>query len=374
MLQPGSMISVYKVEALIGKGGMGEVYKGFDTTLNRPVAIKALNPDLTTDTEFLQRFHHEAQIQASLNHPNIISLYALPEVFGSYYMILEYASGITIRDLIKKTGPIPEKRVLPILTQILEGLALAHRNGIIHRDIKPTNIIVGEEDRVKILDFGIARLIGDKGLTKKGHNVGTLYYMSPEQVHEERDLDGRTDIFSLGVTFFEMLTGRIPYNVETGSDYSIKDEIVKEPIPDPRKYYEFITDNTVQILRSMVAKNKEDRFASCEEVLEALQGERRFHQTHAEDDYSSSVPVSSGSNTKKPNSYLVVSVVLNVLMPFSAIIPLIYAFKCNTAIAKGDLAKAVQYSKIAKIWLWISIGFHVFCVFIYLLSEEFGVF
>ena len=129
MLQPGSMISVYKVEALIGKGGMGEVYKGFDTTLNRPVAIKALNPDLTTDTEFLQRFHHEAQIQASLNHPNIISLYALPEVFGSYYMILEYASGITIRDLIKKTGPIPEKRVLPILTQILEGLALATATG-----------------------------------------------------------------------------------------------------------------------------------------------------------------------------------------------------------------------------------------------------
>ena len=210
---------------------------------------------------------------------------------------------------------------------------------------------------MKILDFGIARLIGDKGLTKKGHNVGTLYYMSPEQVHEERDLDGRTEIFSLGVTLFELLTGRFPYNVETGSDYSLKDEIVKEPIPDPRKYYEFITDNTVQILRSMVAKNKEDRFASCEEVLEALQGGRRFSEPPPK-------PIPVLNTGKKTDTYLVGSILLTIFMLPFGIVPLVNSIMCNTALAEGDHAKAQKYSRRAKLWLLIFLGISALSIII----------
>lgn len=268
MLAPGSLISNYRVEELVGEGGMGAVYKGYDTALNRPVAIKALNPELTSNPNFIARFRQEAQIQARLNHPQIVSLFALTEEFGSHYMIMEYAPGRTLRELINTIGPIPEKRAVNILFQVLEGLKFAHSRGIIHRDIKPSNIVVDKDDNVKILDFGIARIMGEQGLTSTGQNLGTVYYMSPEQVRAEKDIDGRSDIFNLGVTFFEMLTGRTPYNTDTASDYTIMDEIVKRPLDDPRKYYEHISENTVTVLRMMVEKERDKRFASprcCDE-------------------------------------------------------------------------------------------------------------
>lgn len=363
MLVPGSMISNYRVEALIGKGGMGEVYKGYDTALNRPVAIKALNPELTSDANFVQRFRNEAKIQASLNHPNIVSLYTLSEEFGAYYMILEYAAGDTLRELIARIGPIPEKRAVNILSQILSALSLAHSHGVIHRDIKPTNIVVGANDQVKILDFGIARLIGDKGLTKTGQNVGTVYYMSPEQVRAEKDLDGRSDIFSLGVTFFEMLAGRVPYNVETASDYAIMDEIVKEPVPDPRKNYEFISENSVLVLRAMVAKDKEQRFGSCDEVLRALRGDYeipepeaaapqpvfQFHNAYgAPEPLPASQPLPAAL---RPKNYMVWSIIATLLYFPLGLIPLVNSIGCANANSVGDPAKAAKYSRRAKNWL-----------------------
>lgn len=379
MLVPGSMISNYRVEALIGKGGMGEVYKGFDTALNRPVAIKALNPELTTDADFVQRFRNEAKIQASLNHPNIVSLYTLSEEFGTFYMILEYASGDTLRELIARIGPIPEKRALNILSQVLSALSLAHSHGIIHRDIKPTNIVVGANDQVKILDFGIARLIGDKGLTKTGQNVGTVYYMSPEQVRAEKDLDGRSDIFSLGVTFFEMLAGRVPYNVETASDYAIMDEIVKEPVPDPRKYYEFISDNSVRVLRTMVAKDREQRFGSCDEVLQALQGDFRLPEPQvfeahlaAPQPYSAAGPEIQAGPPPKTYMAEAILVTLFCCMPFG-VAAIVNAAQASSAIKLGDLEKARAAAIKAKSFVntsfWLGLVFGIISIIINLSSS-----
>ena len=237
MLAPGSMVSGYRIEEMIGKGGMGAVYRARDTALDRLVAIKALNPELSANSEFLKRFRQEAQIQAKLNHPNIVGLFALTEEFGTHYMVMEYAPGRTLKEFINSIGPIPEKRAIPILSQVLNALDFAHKRGIIHRDIKPSNIIVDSDDNVKILDFGIARVMGEQGLTRTGQNIGTVYYMSPEQVRADKDIDARSDIFNLGITFYEMLTGRTPYNTDTASDYTIMDEIVNKPLEDPRKYY-----------------------------------------------------------------------------------------------------------------------------------------
>ncbi len=379
MLVPGSMISNYRVEALIGKGGMGEVYKGYDTALNRPVAIKALNPELTSDANFVQRFRNEAKIQASLNHPNIVSLYTLSEEFGAYYMILEYAAGDTLRELIARIGPIPEKRAVNILSQILSALSLAHSHGVIHRDIKPTNIVVGANDQVKILDFGIARLIGDKGLTKTGQNVGTVYYMSPEQVRAEKDLDGRSDIFSLGVTFFEMLAGRVPYNVETASDYAIMDEIVKEPVPDPRKYYEFISDNSVRVLRTMVAKDREQRFGSCDEVLQALQGDFRLPEPQvfeahlaAPQPYSAAGPEIQAGPPPKTYMAEAILVTLFCCMPFG-VAAIVNAAQASSAIKLGDLEKARAAAIKAKSFVntsfWLGLVFGIISIIINLSSS-----
>lgn len=270
MLNPGAIIQNYKVISLIGEGGMGAVYECEDQALGRTVAIKELNNILTTDQSFVQRFRQEAQLQAKLVHPGIISLHTFFEESGQYYMVMEYAEGRTIKDLIRKVGPIKEERAIFILKQILQALAYAHSRNIIHRDIKPANIIINRDDEVKILDFGIARMMGERGLTQTGQQLGTVTYMSPEQVKALKDIDGRSDIYSTGVTFFEMLSGRLPYDTKTDSDYDIMNQIVQSALPDPRSYYPHISEHAVMILNKMLEKDRDQRFSSANQVLQAL--------------------------------------------------------------------------------------------------------
>lgn len=267
MHSPGTMIQQYKVVSQLGKGGMGEVYKCEDQMLGRFVAIKELSSVLTTDANFVQRFRQEAQLQAKLSHPHIVGLYSFFEEFGQYYMVMEYAEGKTLKDLIREIGPIPEKRALNILKQILDALEYAHSKNIIHRDIKPVNIILEENDQVKILDFGIARMLGEKGLTQTGQQLGTVTYMSPEQVKALKDIDARSDIYSLGVTLFEMLSGRLPYDTNTDSDYDIMNQIVQSALPDPRSYYPHITEHTVKLLTNMLVKERDNRYGSAKSVM-----------------------------------------------------------------------------------------------------------
>ncbi len=258
-LQAGTILRDYKIEKLLGKGGMGTVYLAKDSSLDRYVAIKELNPVLSADADLIARFHNEAKLQAKLIHTNIAVLYNFFEQDGRYFMVMEYAEGMTLKEIIGQTGPIPEVRAINIIKQVVSALEYAHGMGIVHRDIKPSNIILDDTDKVKILDFGIARVMGERGLTQTGQQIGTVAYMSPEQVQAKKDIDGKTDIYSLGVTLYEMLSGRMPYDLDSQSDYEVMDSIVKIPLPDPRKNYPYISDNTVEILARMTEKDRHKR-------------------------------------------------------------------------------------------------------------------
>jgi serine/threonine protein kinase len=262
-LETGHRFRDYEIIDMIGSGGMGEVYLAKELLIERQVAIKRLNPILTQDDQFATRFRNEAQILAKLSHPNIVNIINFVREEGEYLMVLEYATGITLRDLIQRTGPIPESRSIRIFDQVASALAYAHSRGIIHRDVKPGNIMVDvqEGDRVKVMDFGIARFASDSHLTKTGSTLGTVRYMSPEQILSPRDMDLRSDIYSAGVVLYEMLSGRLPYeyNEHTDSEFLIQQLIVNQPIPDPRMVYGFISDATVAWLMAMTRKNRDER-------------------------------------------------------------------------------------------------------------------
>ncbi|GBD89136.1 serine/threonine-protein kinase PrkC [bacterium BMS3Abin03] len=260
----------YKIIKKLGEGGMGTVYLANDEMLDRKVAIKVLNPILTKDSHFTERFRHEAKIQASLIHPNIVTLYNYFYEGDNYCMVMEYVDGIMLKQLISNTGPLPEQRAIWILNQMLEAVGYAHKKGIIHRDIKPSNILIAGDDTVKILDFGIAKILQDKGLTKTGTKMGTIYYMSPEQIKAVKDIDNRTDIYSLGVTFYEMLSGRVPFNVDTDSDFEIMNEIVSGEIKDPRGFYPHISEWVVNVLFASVKKDRNERIADTDEFIKLL--------------------------------------------------------------------------------------------------------
>ncbi len=274
-LIPGTRIRDYEIVRLIGSGGMGEVWLAHETMLDREVAIKRLNFELTRDPHFAARFQNEARIQAKLNHPNIVGMYNFFAEAGQFYMVLECAPGITLRELIDRTGPIPEQRTLGILNQIGAALGYAHAKGIIHRDVKPSNIMVDpdHQDHVKMMDFGIARLLSEGHLTRTGTRLGTMHYMSPEQVLADKEIDARSDVYSAGVVLYEMLSGRLPFNADTDSEYVIQNKIVTEEIPDPRNVYPGISESSVSMLRSLTQKRREYRPVSIMQALKSKEPE-----------------------------------------------------------------------------------------------------
>ena len=253
----------FEIIKKLGEGGMGSVYLAKDKMLARKVAIKFLNPLLTADQQFVERFQQEAKVHASLMHTNIVSLHAFFEEEGNYYMIMEYARGETLKSIIQKTGLIPDQRAIKIMSQILEGVGYAHQKGIVHRDLKPSNIMLDENDAVKIMDFGIAKVLGDRGMTKTGTKMGTIYYMSPEQIRAAKDIDQRTDIYSLGIVLYEMLTGKLPFNTNTESDYEVMNEIVLGSIGDPRTIVNNISEQTALVVQKMCEKKKDNRYVTC---------------------------------------------------------------------------------------------------------------
>lgn len=278
VLSPNRTIRDFTITELIGKGGMGEIYLAKDINLNRDVAIKVLKSELTNDPSFAKRFINEARVQAMLIHANIVTLYSFFEEAGHYYMVMEHAPGTTLDTLIKQINIIPEPRALNIFRQICEALDFAHKKDIVHRDIKPSNIMVDIEknDNVKILDFGIARILSDARLTRTGTMLGTVNYMSPEQVLAEKDIDHRSDIFSAGILLYEMLTGRLPYDVDTESQFNIQEQIIYEDIPDPLQFYEFIRPSTINLLEALTQKKRDDRPNS---ILQAYQDNFKYTDT-----------------------------------------------------------------------------------------------
>lgn len=274
----GKKIQNYEIISLLGEGGMGKVYLARHLTLERKVAVKVLNPEFIFNEELRQRFINEAKVLSTLTHQNIVTLYDFTEFEENLVIIMEYIEGNSLENIIRNvTGAIPEARAINIFSQILNAFSFAHNKGIVHRDIKPSNILLQSDDVPKILDFGIAKILhGDMSLTKTGTKIGTIFYMSPEQILG-RPVDFRTDIYSLGVTLFEMLSGRKPYDEEITSEYLIQEKIVKEPLPSIRSIYPAVSEKMEFIVNKATAKYPDERFRSCDEFKSALlQG---YHQT-----------------------------------------------------------------------------------------------
>ena len=267
-LAVGETISRYSILGEIGRGGMGLVYQAKDIKLERIVALKVLLPEAIEDEQALKRFVLEAKTASSLNHPNITTIYEFDEAEGLHFISMEYVPGDNLEDMLKK-GALSIKNVLDIACQISEGLAHAHRNNVIHRDIKASNIKVTTEGKVKIMDFGIAKLINKPTVTKPGSTLGTLCYMSPEQA-SQAPIDHRSDIFSFGVLLYEMTTGTLPFtgDYELAILYSIMNET-----PTPVTQINSNAPETLEpIINKALEKQRENRFQNMDEMLEELRG------------------------------------------------------------------------------------------------------
>lgn len=264
-------IQNYKIISQIAEGGMGTVFYGEHITLNRPVAIKQLHSNFTNNSDFRDRFVNEAMILAQLNHSNIITIYDLIEDKGSFYIVMEYVQGDTLDNIMQIfNSPFQTQRAVYIFKQILEAFDYAHKRGIIHRDIKPSNIILEGGDKPKILDFGIAKLVNSNlHLTKAGTRMGSVYYMSPEQVMGY-DVDNRSDIYSLGIVLYEMLTRSLPYNIQTDTEYAIMENIMKVEIPNLSQIRSDVDSNLSFAIQKACSKDANMRFSTCTEFLEAL--------------------------------------------------------------------------------------------------------
>jgi len=259
----GQIISHYKILEKLGEGGMGVVYKAFDTKLEREVALKFLLSHHSHENAIIKRFEREAKAAAALNHPNIVTIHEIKEFERQIFISMEYVKGSSLRDHIKN-GPLPLPFVLDVIFQLCDGLKKAHQAGIIHRDIKPENILIDEEGRVRIVDFGLAKLKGVTKLTKDTSTLGTVYYMSPEQVVGE-ETDHRTDIWSLGVVLYEMLTGQLPFK---GEFEQVVLAAIKTEEPKPLK--EICTDipeELEQIVIKALTKNPDERYQQINELI-----------------------------------------------------------------------------------------------------------
>ena len=262
----------YEIESELGRGGMGVVYRAFESALNRHVAIKELSPSLAHDPQLVERFLREARSMAALSDPHIIQIYYIgtDEATQQPFFAMEYVDGESLSTILKRDGALSVENTLKILHQTAQGLATAHDRGVIHRDIKPGNLMLSERGQVKIADFGIALATQDisKKLTSTGEFVGTPGYLSPE-VCLGKPIDQRSDIFSLGIVMFEMLTGRTPFSDE--SPLGLMLEVVKAEIPDVQQLNGEVDAQTAAILMRMVAKEPEQRFQSCHDLVAALE-------------------------------------------------------------------------------------------------------
>jgi len=268
----GQTISNYKILRQIGSGGMGMVYLAQHTALERYAAVKVLNPEYSGNKFFKDRFLNEATTLAKLNHPNIVTLYDFIELDGKLLIIMEYVEGQTLDVFIEKNNFKDEEFAVEMISRVLDGLSYAHKQMVVHRDIKPSNIILGENNISKILDFGIAKLTqSNANLTKAGTKMGSLNYMSPEQVLG-KDVDARSDIYSLGITLYELLASRLPFDTNTESDFLIQNRIVNETLPDIRSIKPDVSQKLADAIRIATEKDPSNRFQNCGEFKEYITG------------------------------------------------------------------------------------------------------
>ncbi|MGN0327055.1 MAG: Stk1 family PASTA domain-containing Ser/Thr kinase [Lachnospiraceae bacterium] len=266
MIKAGTMIADrYEILEKIGTGGMSDVYRAKCHKLNRYVAVKALKQEFSENKDFVSKFRVEAQAAAGLMHPNIVNVYDVGEENGIHYIVMELVEGITLKKYIEKKARLSVKEAVSIAIQVAMGIEAAHNNHIIHRDIKPQNIIISKEGKVKVTDFGIAKAATSNTITS--NVMGSVHYTSPEQVRGGFS-DEKSDIYSLGITLFEMLTGRVPFNGETTVAVAIKH--IQEPMPSVREFVPEIPISVEQIVKKCTQKSPDRRYQSAPELIEDL--------------------------------------------------------------------------------------------------------
>ncbi len=271
----GKEVGPYRVLQKIAQGGMSSVYKGLHIDLEQEVAIKVLSCESFEDPCLRERFINEAKIQAKLSHPNVIKTLNYLEQDGSIFLVMEYVNGETLDVLLKKIGPLPLERAVVIFMGVLDAIDFMHSKGIIHRDIKPANIMLAYDRFVKVMDFGIAKMMGEKGKTRAGIRIGTLWYMSPEQIRGE-EATALTDIYSLGVTLYQMVTGRVPFTGELEFDI-MRGHLEETPVP-PWKINRDVPKELGETILKALAKKPADRYQSIREFSEALRSFMKMHE------------------------------------------------------------------------------------------------
>jgi eukaryotic-like serine/threonine-protein kinase len=262
----------YEIQREIAQGGMAEVYLAHDQLLNRPVALKALFPEYAREPSFVERFRREAQAAANLNHPNIVAIYDWGQEDGTYFIVMEYVEGRSLRDLIRSEAPLDPNQAAEITAEIASALGFAHRNGVVHRDVKPGNVLLTRSGTVKVTDFGIARAGTSDGLTQTGSVMGTATYFSPEQA-QGLPVDGRSDVYALGVVLYEMVTGIAPFTAD--SPVSVAYKHVREEAVLPSERNPDVPPDLEHIIVTALAKAPENRYQTADDMRSDLLRFRR---------------------------------------------------------------------------------------------------
>lgn len=305
MITKGQLINDrYEIVRLIGEGGMANVYLAKDTILDRKVAVKVLRGDLAGDEKFVRRFQREALSASSLSHPNIVEIYDVGEDEGNFYIVMEYIEGKTLKQLIKKRGVLSLPETMDIMLQLLDALASAHDSYIIHRDIKPQNIMIKESGLVKITDFGIAMALNSAQLTQTNSVMGSVHYLPPEQASGKGSTI-RSDIYSLGILMFEMLTGKVPFRGDSAVEIALKH--MKEPIPSVREINPVVPRSVENIILKATAKNPKNRYKDVREMAddiktcldESRENEPRITFKYPETDFSDTKSVTLKEEKKQ---------------------------------------------------------------------------
>ncbi len=263
----GEKIHNYQITAHLGQGGMGTVYRATDIMLGREVALKMLHPQLTIQPQFLERFKKEARVLAQLLHPNIAVIYNFIEQNNNHYMVMEYVEGTNLDSLLKKYSILQPQFVVPVFIQALEGLNHAHKKNVFHRDIKPANLMLTPDGTVKLMDFGIAKIAGEQKMTQVNKIIGTIEFMAPELI-QGKEASASSDIYAMGLTLYEVLSGKIPF--ENDTDYNLMQAILKKKISPPDKLNASIPRALSDIVMKALDKNPENRYADARAFQQAL--------------------------------------------------------------------------------------------------------
>ena len=267
----------YELKTLIGQGGMADVYLARDSILDRDVAVKLLRSHLAQDAVYVERFAREANAAAALSHRNIVEIYDVGEDNGKYYIVMEYVPGTTLKDLIHKRGALHIEEAIDIMMQLTQGIKEAHRNGIIHRDIKPQNILITDSGVLKIADFGIAMIQSLAQVTESTTIMGSLHYLAPEIVRGEK-ATCQSDIYALGIILYELLRGKVPFNDDAAINIAMKH--MREDMPSIRDFNPTISQGIENVITKATAKNLEDRYQNCDELLDGIR--EAIHQPNQE--------------------------------------------------------------------------------------------